>query len=240
MTEFDSLQEIQDALRDAKFALTQMRRKQGIVKRKHANSTELRKKGHLLHALLHLMEFNNKSLSDCSTDEEKQNLVEYTRQLGREIEAVEEEIDSIYRTLGDFVKQENVLANRIAQLEEEEKRFIVKSNLSANFSKAASLSHALLLAEEAFNPVFNYYGVVNKREVITENAFVMDMVKNILSDKFDERQTAALMAIAQYKTDTFMVAYTAPNDDYNMSVGTFFTILRAEIEAIEAFAVLAD
>lgn len=239
MTEFGSLQEIQDALRDAKFALTQMRREQGIVKRKHVNSTELRKREGILRGLQHLVEANNKSLSDCSTDEEKQKLVERARELHREIEVVEEEIDSIYRTLGDFVKQENVLTNRIAQLEEEEKRFIVKSNLSAKFSKAASLSHAILLAEEAFNPVFNYYGVVNKWEVITENAFVMDMVKNILSDKFDERQTAALMAIAQRNTDTFMVAYTAPNDDYNMSVGTFFTILRAEIEAIEAFTVLA-
>ena len=240
MTEFGSLKEIQDALRDAEFALTQLRKEKGVVKRKHANSTELRKKESILRGLHHLMDTNNKSLSDCSTDEEKQKLVEYTRELYRQIEAVEEEIDSIYRTLGDFVKQEAIFANRIAQLKEEEKRFIVKSNLSAKFSKATSLFHALVMAQEAFNPVFNPYGVLNKGEVITKNAFVMDMVKSILSDKFDERQTAALMAIAQRKTEFFIEAYTAPDDDYNISVGTFFTILHAEIEVIEAFTVLAD
>lgn len=236
MTEFGSLQEIQNALRDAKFALTQLRKEQAVVKRKYANSTELRKKEGILRGLHHLVDANKKSLSDVSTDDKKQKLVE----LYREIEAVEEEIDSIYRTLDDFVKQENVFANRVAQLEEEEKRFIVKSNLSAKFSKAASLFHALVMAAEAFNPVFNPYGVLNKGEVITENAFVMDMVKSILSDKFDERQTAALMAIARSKTEFFIEAYTAPDDDYNISVGTFFTILHAEIEAIEAFTVLAD
>lgn len=240
MTEFGSLQEIQDALRDAEFALTQLRKEKAKAKRKHANSTELRKKGRILHGLQYLMEANNKSLSDCSTDEEKQKLVEYTRDLYRQIETVEEEIDSIYRTLGDFVKQEAIFANRIAQLEDEEKRFIVKSNLSAMFSKATSLSHALDMAEDAFNPAFNYYGVLNRWEVITQNAFVMDMVKSILSDKFDEKQTVALMEIAQRKTESFIEAHTAPNSDYNMSVGAYFTALRAELEAVEAFTALTE
>lgn len=240
MTEFGSLQEIQNELNNARSALVKLRNDKAVAKHKHANSTDLQTKKSVLLGLKHLMDANNNSFSDVSTDEEKQKLVEHARELFHEIERVKEEIASFDTELKDFDKQENVFVNRIVQLEQDEKLFIVKSNLSAKFSKAASLFHALVMAAEAFNPVFNPYGVLNKGEVITENAFVMDMVKNILSDKFDERQTAALMAIARNKTKFFIDAYTAPDDDYNISVGTFFTILHAEIEAIEAFAVLAD
>lgn len=235
MTEFSSLKEIQSALNEARAALVQLRNDKAVAKRRLANSTELQDKKNILKGLQRLMDANNKSFSDVSTDDEKQKLVDRARELYHEIEAVKKEIASFDTELKDFDKQDKILNDRVMQLTREESLFIIKSNLNWSISEASSLDAALVSAEAAFNQAFNYRGVFEGEDFVN-NDFAQEFIKRILSERFNKKQVENLMSVASRYAVSFISAYADEDDDFDMTVGAYFSTLRAQVEIVEDFA----
>lgn len=235
MTEFGSLKEIHNELDDARSALVKLRNDKAAAKRKHANSTDLQNKKNTLLGLQHLMDTNNKSFSDVSTDEEKQKLVERARELFHEIERVKEEIASFDNELKDFDKQEILLVKELHRLEKQQSIYFLETNLNKSLSEASSIDGALGSVEAALNQAFNYRGVFEGEDFVN-NTFAQESIKRVLSEKFNEKQVEALMSVAARRAVSFISAYADNDDDFDMTVGAYFSTLRAQIEIVEDFA----
>lgn len=235
MTEFGSLKEIHNELNDARSALVKLRNDKAGAKRKHANSTDLQNKKNTLLGLQHLMDTNNKSFSDVSTDEEKQKLVERARELFHEIERVKEEIASFDNELKDFDKQEILLVKELHRLEKQQSIYFLETNLNKSLSEASSIDGALGSVEAALNQAFNYRGVFEGEDFVN-NTFAQESIKRVLSERFNEKQVEALMSVAARRAVSFISAYADNDDDFDMTVGAYFSTLRAQIEIVEDFA----
>lgn len=235
MTEFNSVQEIETAITEAKRKLSKLRRAEATAKRKRDASTNLQDKKDILKGLKHLQSLNKKAFKNVSTDDERQGLVDRARQLSLEIATMEKQIADFNKPTKDFEKQEFALRDEIRKLEREKKVFVLEKDLEKVVFQASNLDKALEDIEGVFNMAFNYRGAFEGHSFVTDS-FAQNFIKDILSDKFDEKQVEILMGIAARRTDSFITAYAESDDEFDETVGAYFNVLRAQIEVLEAFA----
>lgn len=233
MTEFGSVQEITDKINEAEGNLTKLRRGKAKAKRKLINSTELDDKKNVLAGLKQLQSSNKKAFKNVSSDEDRQKLVDRARDLNLEIATLEKEIAD-FNNLHDYDKQIEVLSKEIERLEEQRSVVSLKSDLDKSLSQSSSFDHALDSVEAVFNQAFNYRGVFAVRDFVNET-FAQETVKRVLSEKFNEKQVEALMSVTSRHAVSFISAYADNDDDFDMTVGAYFSNLRAQIEIVEAF-----
>lgn len=235
MTEFNSVQEIETAITEAKRKLAKLRRAEAKAKRNRDNSTGLQDKKDILKGLEHLQSLNKKAFKNVSTDDERQELVDRARQLALEIATMEKQIADFDKPTKDFEKQEFALRDEIHKLKREKKVFVLEKDLEKVVFQASNLDKVLEDVEGIFNMAFNYRGAFEGHSFVTDS-FAQNFIKDILSDKFDEKQVEILMGIAARRTDSFVAAYSDFDDEFDETVGTYFNVLRAQIEVLEAFA----
>lgn len=235
MTEFNSVLEIKEVITEAKLKLVKLRMAARAAKREQADSTVLQDKKDILKGLKHLQTLNKKDFKNVSTDDERQVLVDRARQLSLEIATMEKQIADFDKPIKDFEKQEFALRDEIHKLEHEKKVFLLEKELEKVAFQASNLDKALENVEGVFNMAFNYSGVFEGHSFVTDS-FAQNFIKDILSDKFDEKQVEILVGIAARRTDSFITAYAEHDDEFDEAVGTYFNVLRAQIEVLEAFA----
>ena len=235
MTEFGSVQEITDKINVAEGNLATLRKARAKAKRNSANSTELKDKKNVLAGLKQLQSSNNKAFSDVSSDEDRQKLVDRARDLNLEIATVEKEIGDFSKVVEDFDKQVKVLVKEIENLEKQRNIVSLKSDLDKSLSEASSIDDALGSVEAVLNQAFNYRGVFEGEDFVN-NTFAQESIKRVLSEKFNEKQVEALMSVAARRAVSFISAYADNDDVFDMTVGAYFSTLRAQIEIVEDFA----
>ena len=235
MTEFSSVQEIETAITEVNQKLAKLRRTKAAAKREQADSTELQDKKDILKGMEHLQSLNKKAFKNVSTDDDRQGLVDRARQLALEIATMEKQIADFDKPAKDFEKQEFALLDELHKLEREKKTLVLEKDLEKVVFRASNLDKVLEDVEGVFNMAFNYRGAFEGHSFVTDS-FAQNFIKDILSDKFDEKQVGILMGIAARRTDSFIAAYSEFDDEFDETVGTYFNVLRAQIEALEAFA----
>lgn len=235
MTEFNSVQEIEKAIAEVKQKLAKLRRAlMDAAKHNRDNSTELQDKKDILKGLEHLQSLNKKAFKNVSTDDERQGLVDRARHLALEIATMEKQIADFDKPAKDFEKQEFALLDELHKLEREKKTLALEKDLEKAVVRASNLDKVLEDIEGVFNMAFNYRGAFEGHSFVTDS-FAQNFIKDILSDKFDEKQVEILVGIAARRTDSFIAAYAELDDEFDETVGAYFNILRAQIEVLEAF-----